>query len=229
MRALFCATAIALVLAGCSWIPRLGVYKLDINQGNYVTSDQVDRLKVGQTKQQVRAFLGTPMLTARRNFPADTNGSTIWLAGGYASDNITPLSSMEIMSCAALSVTSTVSRKVHGACGTFDINMPLSGSSGVECRTGGGTNDYTLVVTFSGNVTVNGTPQGQVTVGTGCVGTGGVCSALRPSDAFSIALCVFECVGAHATIASGAVPCHGVNVFPPKVQDFARSPCAGNG
>src|SRR6266550_8424835 len=63
MRALFCATAIALMLAGCSWIPRLGVYKLDINQGNYVTSDQVDRLKVGQTKQQVRAFLGTPMLT----------------------------------------------------------------------------------------------------------------------------------------------------------------------
>lgn len=63
MRALFCATAIALLLAGCSWIPKLGVYKLDINQGNYVTSDQVDRLKVGQTKQQVRAFLGTPMLT----------------------------------------------------------------------------------------------------------------------------------------------------------------------
>ena len=63
MRALFCATAIALVLAGCSWIPRLGVYKLDINQGNYVTSDQVDRLKVGQTRQQVRAVLGTPMLT----------------------------------------------------------------------------------------------------------------------------------------------------------------------
>ena len=63
MRALFCATAIALVLAGCFWIPKLGVYKLDVNQGNYVTSDQVDRLKVGQTKQQVRAFLGTPMLT----------------------------------------------------------------------------------------------------------------------------------------------------------------------
>src|SRR6266480_3425730 len=42
---------------------------------------------------------GTPMLTARLNFPADTNGSTIWLAGGYASDNITPLGSMEIMSC----------------------------------------------------------------------------------------------------------------------------------
>ena len=62
MRALFCATAIALMLAACSWVPRLGVYKLDINQGNYITSDQVEKLKVGQTRQQVRAVLGTPML-----------------------------------------------------------------------------------------------------------------------------------------------------------------------
>ena len=62
MRALFCATAIALMLAACSWVPRLGVYKLDINQGNYITSDQVEKLKIGQTRQQVRAVLGTPML-----------------------------------------------------------------------------------------------------------------------------------------------------------------------
>jgi outer membrane protein assembly factor BamE len=62
MRALFCATAIVLMLAACSWVPRLGVYKLDVNQGNYITSDQVEKLKVGQTRQQVRAVLGTPML-----------------------------------------------------------------------------------------------------------------------------------------------------------------------
>ena len=62
MRALFCATAIALMLAACSWVPRLGVYKLDVNQGNYITSDQVEKLRVGQTRQQVRAVLGTPML-----------------------------------------------------------------------------------------------------------------------------------------------------------------------
>lgn len=63
MRACFCATIIALMLAGCSWFPRLGVYKLDVNQGNYITQDQVDRLKVGLTRAQVRAALGTPMLT----------------------------------------------------------------------------------------------------------------------------------------------------------------------
>ena len=74
-----------------------------------------------------------------------------------------------------LQVTGAVSRKTHGAAGTFDINLPLTGTDGVECRTTGGTNDHTMVVTFSGNVTVTGSPQAQVTSGTGCVGSGGVC------------------------------------------------------
>ena len=45
---------------------------------------------------------GVPFVTARRNFPVDTDAdgffgtSHIWLAGGYASDDVTPLSSMEI-------------------------------------------------------------------------------------------------------------------------------------
>jgi hypothetical protein len=75
-----------------------------------------------------------------------------------------------------LSISSAVSRRTHGSAGTFDIDMPLTGSSGVECRTTGGTNDYSLVVTFSGNVTVTGNPQAQLTMGMGCVGAGGVCN-----------------------------------------------------
>jgi hypothetical protein len=81
-----------------------------------------------------------------------------------------------VCSQCAPTVASAVSRKTHGGAGTFDIAMPLTGSSGVECRTTGGTNDYTLVVTFSGNVTVTGSPQAQVTSGTGCVGSAGVCT-----------------------------------------------------
>ena len=73
-------------------------------------------------------------------------------------------------------VQSAVSRKAHGAAGAFDINLPLTGTPGVEDRTGGATNDYTMVVTFLGNVTVTGSPQAQVIVGTGCVGSGGVCN-----------------------------------------------------
>lgn len=39
------------------------VYKIDIEQGNFVTQDQVDRLKVGMTKAEVKQALGTPLLT----------------------------------------------------------------------------------------------------------------------------------------------------------------------
>jgi N-acetylneuraminic acid mutarotase len=46
--------------------------------------------------------IGPAFTTPRRNFPTDTDGSSrIWLAGGYANDQITPLSSMEIFQCAA--------------------------------------------------------------------------------------------------------------------------------
>jgi len=61
-----CAAAI---LGGCTAlgtympaIEQLGIYKLDINQGNFLAQDQVDKLKVGQTPQQVRAVLGTPLI-----------------------------------------------------------------------------------------------------------------------------------------------------------------------
>ena len=45
---------------------------------------------------------------------------------------------------------------------------------GVECRSGGGANDYTVAVTFLANVSVNGTPQAAVTSGVGTIGSGGV-------------------------------------------------------
>ena len=67
-RCLSCAAA-ALALSSCqtmdSYMPswrNFGVYKLDINQGNYLTQDMVDKLKVGMTEVQVQQALGTPML-----------------------------------------------------------------------------------------------------------------------------------------------------------------------
>jgi hypothetical protein len=69
-------------------------------------------------------------------------------------------------------VQSAVSRKTHGAA-SLDIDLPLSGAPGTECRSGGATNDYQLVVNFAGAVTVSGNPQAQVTFGTGMVGSGG--------------------------------------------------------
>jgi outer membrane protein assembly factor BamE len=69
MRTVLGAACLGLVLGGCATLTdygyfyHFGVYKLDINQGNYITVDQVDKLKVGQTRPQVRLVLGTPLLT----------------------------------------------------------------------------------------------------------------------------------------------------------------------
>jgi outer membrane protein assembly factor BamE len=54
-----------LVLGGCSsvpTIPTLSAYKMDIQQGNYVTQDMVAKLKPGMTRAQVRFILGTPLV-----------------------------------------------------------------------------------------------------------------------------------------------------------------------
>ncbi|MEO7723098.1 MAG: hypothetical protein ABIU29_00185 [Chthoniobacterales bacterium] len=61
-----------------------------------------------------------------------------------------------------------VSRKVHGSAGTFDIDLPLVGSTGIECRTGGTGGNYQVVFTFDGpisltNATVTAPLGGSVT------------------------------------------------------------------
>ena len=61
--------------------------------------------------------------------------------------------------------TQVVSRKLHSSV-PFDVNMPLTGSSGIECRTGGASGNHTLVITFTDTV-VNG--NAAVTSGTGSV------------------------------------------------------------
>jgi outer membrane protein assembly factor BamE len=62
---------LALSISACATFDRyapswrsLGVYKIDINQGNYLSQDMVDKLKVGMTQQQVRQLLGTPLVTS---------------------------------------------------------------------------------------------------------------------------------------------------------------------
>ena len=63
-----------------------------------------------------------------------------------------------------LQLTAAASRKTHGGAGTFDINLPLTGTPGVECRSSGG--NHTLVFTFTNNL-VDGTPS--VSSGTGSI------------------------------------------------------------
>jgi len=58
---------------------------------------------------------------------------------------------------------SAFSRKTHGAAGTFDVPLPVTGNVGIECRSGGATNDYQMIINFTNSVTVRGA---SVTSGT---------------------------------------------------------------
>ena len=55
-------------LSSCAWEPDLShlglprVHKVDVPQGNVVEQDQVNQLRPGMDKQQVRFVMGTPML-----------------------------------------------------------------------------------------------------------------------------------------------------------------------
>ena len=60
---LFIAGVACLWLAGCSNVPRIVTeYRIDVQQGNVLTQDMVAQLKPGQTRDQVRFILGTPMV-----------------------------------------------------------------------------------------------------------------------------------------------------------------------
>ncbi|MGI9089165.1 MAG: beta strand repeat-containing protein [Chthoniobacterales bacterium] len=73
-----------------------------------------------------------------------------------------------------IKLLSAVSVKTHGNIQPpFPIDLPLAGQPGIECRSGGATGDYQVVFAFLNSVSVTGTPQAQVTSGTGQVGTGG--------------------------------------------------------
>ncbi|MGQ0653554.1 MAG: outer membrane protein assembly factor BamE [Betaproteobacteria bacterium] len=58
---------LATALSGCNMpvprIPGVTPYRIEIQQGNYVSQEAVSQLKAGMTKDQVRSILGTPLLT----------------------------------------------------------------------------------------------------------------------------------------------------------------------
>ncbi|QGX88769.1 outer membrane protein assembly factor BamE [Escherichia coli] len=60
-----------MLTAGCSTLERV-VYRPDINQGNYLTANDVSKIRVGMTQQQVAYALGNSsgVLTNIDNKPA---------------------------------------------------------------------------------------------------------------------------------------------------------------
>lgn len=55
--------ASSVLIAACSYKPSfINEYKIDIQQGNVLSQEMVSQLKPGQTRDQVRFLLGTPMV-----------------------------------------------------------------------------------------------------------------------------------------------------------------------
>jgi outer membrane protein assembly factor BamE len=59
---------VVFLLTSCTWAPELSdiglprVHKVDVPQGNVIEQDQINQLRPGMNKQQVRFLMGTPML-----------------------------------------------------------------------------------------------------------------------------------------------------------------------
>lgn len=52
---------LAFGLVGCAQIQKI-VYRIDVPQGNYLEAVQVDQIKSGMSKDQIKYLLGTPVL-----------------------------------------------------------------------------------------------------------------------------------------------------------------------
>ncbi len=69
----------------------------------------------------------------------------------------------------ALVPVSAVSRKTHLGAGDFDVDLPLLGNPGIECRTGGPSKNFKVVFTFPVPITSGG--SASVTPGNGGTAT----------------------------------------------------------
>jgi hypothetical protein len=110
-----------------------------------------------------------------------TDGCTFWYVNEYFASLTdqganapgapwqTRIGSFKFPTCVASSVqlVDVVSRKTHGNAGTFDVDLPVIGATGIECRTGGANGNHTLIFTFA-NVLTN-VAEAKVTSGTGTV------------------------------------------------------------
>lgn len=59
--------SVSALLASCSnftaYLPTFTPHKIEIRQGNLITQDMRDRIKIGMTQTQVKAALGAPLVS----------------------------------------------------------------------------------------------------------------------------------------------------------------------
>jgi hypothetical protein len=97
---------------------------------------------------------------------AVASDGTLYVGGDFQTFELASQQGFAAFSNPSPTLTGVVSRKTHGTAGTFDVDLPITGNPGIECRSGGASNDYQVVVTFPSAVTFN---NAAVTSGTGTV------------------------------------------------------------
>lgn len=91
--------------------------------------------------------------------------------GLAGSSTLVPASS-SLPNCGPVPVLSVVSHKPHGSGGAYGVVLPLSGSPGIECRTGGVKGEHTVIFNFAN--TLESVGGANITAGTGDVLSSGI-------------------------------------------------------
>jgi hypothetical protein len=98
------------------------------------------------------------------------SASDCWAVGYYNAANGFPQTlTMRYTASPPPIPTSVVSRKTHGSAGTFDIDLPLTGNPGIECRSCGANGDHTLVFSFLNVVSTVSSVTATATTSSGMV------------------------------------------------------------
>ena len=126
-----------------TWL-RLPV-RTGMNSGESCCRSESDRLNPG-----VGIFGFNQFVNTRARFTG--NGQTAYVITATATgDNNTSKSFVYSLATGngnPATPTSVVSRKTHGTAGAFDISLPLTGSAGIECRSGGANGNHQVVFAF---------------------------------------------------------------------------------
>ena len=107
------------------------------------------------------------------NAVACTSATDCWAVGSYT--NTSGLSQglfehwdgnrWSVFSPTVPPLLNVVSRMVHGSAGTFDVDLPLTGTPGIECRRGGSNGNYSILFDFvNGVMNCGTTPTAGATV-----------------------------------------------------------------
>ncbi len=63
MRTKLILIAASILLASCSWLSSFSPYKMEIRQGNLITPEMRERIRVGMSRQQISTALGSPLVS----------------------------------------------------------------------------------------------------------------------------------------------------------------------